>query len=50
MKGKVLTFVFGVIFGLILSLWWRAAQINHLREHQCGPEYDYEVISGTLPE
>lgn len=50
MKNIILAFIFGIFFGLILALWWRAAQINHLREHRCGPEYDYEVVSGTLPE
>ena len=40
---------FGIIAGLIASLWWRSAQIKHFREHHCGP--DHEVIaSGTLPE
>jgi len=45
-RNHLIAFAFGVAFGLILSLWWRAAQI-----HQA--ERDAQIIeasSGTLPE
>ena len=50
MRNEVLAFIVGVLFGLLLGLWWRLAQVKHLREHRCGPEYDRIVVSGRLPE
>lgn len=47
MRSSLLAFIAGIFVGLLLALWWRMAQIKHLREHRCGPEYGYEVVSGS---
>ena len=45
-RNQLIAFAFGVTFGLILSLWWRAAQIRQA-------ERDAQIIeaeSSALPE
>ena len=45
-RNQLIAFAFGIAFGLILSLWWRAAQIR-----QAGHDAQIiEATSGTLPE
>ena len=49
MKNLVLTFLFGVAAGLILSLWWRAAQV-HMTQKYAGSQCISAFNSNTVEE